>query len=377
MPVFVHPCILPYPANESQIFTGNSKVLFRYGKIIIRMKTDMNSLSERPPRLFATLVKGFNLVASKVYLILIPVAVDLALWLGPKLRVRDLFLPYLNALTTNMLKISPKELVETVKASNTLWNTLLEQFNLFTAIRTLPIGVPSLIARESPVTTPFGNTWLLETPSLRIGIAILGILLMVGFFLGTVYFNALSRCSNPEPEKFEWKRLFTQYGQTLLLFVIMIAVMIMIAIPVFILISIFTLVNAAIGQFFLMVLIFLGLWILVPLVFSPHGIFALDQKAFPSMLISMRMVRFFLPGTGMFVVVCALISEGLNLLWTVPPATSWLTLLGIGGHAFIVTALIAASFLYFREGLGWMKFNIQKMAEAKSKYENGGNPVEQ
>ncbi len=341
------------------------------------MKTDMNSLSERPPRLFATLVKGFNLVASKVYLILIPVAVDLALWLGPKLRVRDLFLPYLNAFTTNMLKISPKELVETVKASNTLWNTLLEQFNLFTAIRTLPIGVPSLIARESPVTTPFGNTWLLETPSLRIGIAILGILLMVGFFLGTVYFNALSRCSNPEPEKFEWKRLFTQYGQTLLLFVIMIAVMIMIAIPVFILISIFTLVNAAIGQFFLMVLIFLGLWILVPLVFSPHGIFALDQKAFPSMLISMRMVRFFLPGTGMFVVVCALISEGLNLLWTVPPATSWLTLLGIGGHAFIVTALIAASFLYFREGLGWMKFNIQKMAEAKSKYENGGNPVEQ
>jgi hypothetical protein len=377
MPVFVHPCILPYPANESQIFTGNSKVLYRYGKIIIRMKTDMNSLSERPPRLFATLVKGFNLVASKVYLILIPVAVDLALWLGPKLRVRDLFLPYLNAFTTNMLKISPKELVETVKASNTLWNTLLEQFNLFTAIRTLPIGVPSLIARESPVTTPFGNTWLLETPSLRIGIAILGILLMVGFFLGTVYFNALSRCSNPEPEKFEWKRLFTQYGQTLLLFVIMIAVMIMIAIPVFILISIFTLVNAAIGQFFLMVLIFLGLWILVPLVFSPHGIFALDQKAFPSMLISMRMVRFFLPGTGMFVVVCALISEGLNLLWTVPPATSWLTLLGIGGHAFIVTALIAASFLYFREGLGWMKFNIQKMAEAKSKYENGGNPVEQ
>lgn len=377
MPVFVHPCILPYPANESQIFTGNSKVLFRYGKIIIRMKTDMNSLSERPPRLFATLVKGFNLVASKVYLILIPVAVDLALWLGPKLRVRDLFLPYLNAFTTNMLKISPKELVETVKASNTLWNTLLEQFNLFTAIRTLPIGVPSLIARESPVTTPFGNTWLLETPSLRIGIAILGILLMVGFFLGTVYFNALSRCSNPEPEKFEWKRLFTQYGQTLLLFVIMIAVMIMIAIPVFILISIFTLVNAAIGQFFLMVLIFLGLWILVPLVFSPHGIFALDQKAFPSMLLSMRMVRFFLPGTGMFVVVCALISEGLNLLWTVPPATSWLTLLGIGGHAFIVTALIAASFLYFREGLGWMKFNIQKMAEAKSKYENGGNPVEQ
>lgn len=341
------------------------------------MKTDMNTLSERPPKLFATLVKGFNLVASKVYLIFIPLAVDLALWLGPKLRIRDLFLPFLNELTSNMLKISPDELVETVKASNTLWNTLLEQFNLFTTIRTIPIGVPSLIARESPINSPLGNTWLMETPSLQIGVAIFGILLMAGFFLGTVYFNALSRSSNPEPDKFEWKRLFSQYAQTLLLFTILIAVMIVIAIPVFILISIFSLINAGIGQFFLMALIFIGLWILVPLVFSPHGIFALDQKAFPSMLLSMRMVRFFLPGTGMFIVVCALISEGLNLLWTVPPSTSWLTLLGIGGHAFIVTALIAASFLYFREGVDWMKFNIQKMAEAKSKFENGGNSVEQ
>lgn len=377
MPVFVHPCILPYPDIESQIIPDPFEGIFRYGKIIIRMKTDMNSLSERPPRLFATLVKGFNLVASKVYLILIPIAVDLALWLGPKLRIKDLFLPYLNSLTSNMLKISPEELVETVKTSNTLWNSLLEQFNLFTTIRTIPIGIPSLIARESPITSPLGNTLLMETPSLRIGIAVFGILLMVGFFLGTVYFNMLSRSSNPEPEKFEWKRLFTQYAQTLLLFVILIAVMIMIAIPVFVLISIFSLINAAIGQFFLMALIFIGLWILVPLVFSPHGIFALDQKAFPSMLLSMRMVRFFLPGTGLFIVVCALISEGLNLLWTVPPTTSWLTLLGIGGHAFIVTALIAASFLYFREGLDWMKFNIQKMAEAKGKNESGGNSVEQ
>jgi hypothetical protein len=87
----------------------------------------------------------------------------------------------------------------------------------------------------------------------------------------------------------------------------------------------------------LLALIFIGLWILVPLVFSPHGIFTLDQKAFSNPCCSsMWMVRFFLPGTGMFIVVCALISEGLNLLWTVTPPTSWLTLLGIGGHAFVV-----------------------------------------
>jgi hypothetical protein len=340
------------------------------------MKTDINTLSTNPPKLFATLIKGFNIVASRVYLILIPVLVDLVLWLGPKLRIKSLFMPALQDLTSNMLKISPKELIETIKAMNSIWSTVLDQFNLFVVIRTIPIGVPSLIARESSTSSPLKFTSILEAPSLQAGMAVFGLLLFVGFFLGTVYFNMISRFSNPEPEKFDWKRLFTQYVQTLLLFVIILMVTVILMIPMFILISIFTLISPGLGQFILMLVIFISLWILIPLVFSPHGIFTLDQKAFPSMLLSMRMVRFFLPGTGLFVVVCVLISEGLNFLWTMPGPNSWLTLLGIAGHAFIVTSLTMASFTYFREGLGWMKFNIQKMAEAKDQQENGGTSVE-
>ncbi len=340
------------------------------------MNTNTEILITKPPKLIATLVKGFNTVASKIYLILIPVLLDLVLWLGPKLRVKALFTPALNDLTTNMLKISPPELVETIKTMNSMWSNLLDQFNLFTVIRTIPIGIPSLIARLSPSVSPLKFNPILEIPSIQIGMSVLGALLFLGFFLGTIYFNTISRNTNPEPEKFEWKRLFSQYGQTLFLFVILLAVAIAITIPIFMFISVFTLISPGLGQFILMVMIFLGLWIIVPLVFSPHAIFVIDQKALPSILLSVRMVRFFLPGTGLFVVVCALISEGLNFLWMVPESDSWLTLLGIGGHAFIVTALITASFAYFREGLGWMKFNIQRMSEMKNQQENGGTPVE-
>ena len=94
------------------------------------------------------------------------------------------------------------------------------------------------------------------------------------------------------------------------------------------------------------------------------------------MLLSLRLVRFFLPGAGLFILVSALISEGLNMLWTLPEANTWLTMVGIGGHAFIVTALIMASFIYYRDGLKWMQFNIQRMAEARLKQENGGIPVD-
>jgi hypothetical protein len=90
------------------------------------------------------------------------------------------------------------------------------------------------------------------------------------------------------------------------------------------------------------------------------------------MLLSIRMVRFFLPGASMYIITSALLSECLNLIWTIPDPSSWLTAVGIFGHAFIVTALIAASFIYYREGLRWMQDNLQRMSAPMSKSENGG-----
>jgi hypothetical protein len=46
---------------------------------------------------------------------------------------------------------------------------------------------------------------------------------------------------------------------------------------------------------------------------------------------------------------------GQSLLWRTPPDTSWMTLVGIFGNAFINTALLAASFIYYRNGLSYMQ----------------------
>lgn len=91
------------------------------------------------------------------------------------------------------------------------------------------------------------------------------------------------------------------------------------------------------------------------------------------MMLSTRMVKVFLPGTGTFVLTCAVISEGLNLLWSTPAAESWLTLVGIIAHAFIVTGLLAATFYYYRDGIRWMQENLQRMAvNSDNKPDNGG-----
>lgn len=340
------------------------------------MNTNDPIAAAAPPRLLPTLIKGFNTVAGQVHLILLPVLVDLFLWLGPKLRVHDLLVPMMNSITANMLRLAPADMLETVRTATAIYTEMLEHLNLFAAIRTIPVGVPSLMARLGEITSPLQLSWVFETPSLRLGIAAIGGLLMLGFFLGTIYFNSLARFSQLEPANFNWKKLFSQYAQTLVFFLILVGLLIAVSIPMLILISVLSLISAGLAQFFLMLIVFLALWLVLPLVFSPHGIFALDQKVVPSMLLSLRMVRFFLPGTSLFILFSILISEGLNMVWTLPGTDSWLMVLGISGHAFIVTALLAASFLYYRDGIKWMQFNIQKMTDTMKQQEDGGTTVE-
>jgi hypothetical protein len=275
-----------------------------------------------------------------------------------------------------MASIAPKEMLDAVNATTTLYSEFLTNFNLFTVVRTVPVGVPSLLARMNEIAAPLNLAGLIEAPSVQAAIGIFGALLLLGFFLGTLYFDAIARQSQPENVSFSLKRLFSEYTQTLVFFLIIIALVLMIAAPVFIMISVFSLINPALAQFVLFMLLFLVMWLALPLVFSPHGIFALEQKVVPSMLLSMRMVRFFVPGTSLFILFCILISEGMNMLWVIPGGESWLVSLGICGHAFVVTALLCASFFYYRDGLKWMQFNIQKIQEQRNKQESRGTPLE-
>jgi hypothetical protein len=96
------------------------------------------------------------------------------------------------------------------------------------------------------------------------------------------------------------------------------------------------------------------------LFFSPHGIFVLRQNALVSILTSARLVRFLLPGSLFFFLSLILLGQGLDLLWHVPPPSSWMALVGIGGHAFVTTSLFATSFVYYRDAMKWVQEVIRR-----------------
>jgi hypothetical protein len=126
------------------------------------------------------------------------------------------------------------------------------------------------------------------------------------------------------------------------------------------------LINPLLASGALFFMVILSFWLIIPLFFVPHGIFVRRQNAFHSIVTSFKMARFTLPTSGMFVFSSFILSTGLNYLWSVPKGNSWMTLVGISGHAFITTALLAGSFVYYRDMNIWLQVVLEELQQKKN-----------
>jgi hypothetical protein len=243
----------------------------------------------------------------------------------------------------------------------TLWTSFLEHYNLLSTISTFPVGVPTMMAGQGPLNTPLGPAQIIEVNS---PLSVMGVWLvatLVGLILGSLYFASVQHYSvlksGVEKEGAEIDNavlslsvLGRQVLQVVLLMMILFIILMIMFLPTIFVTSILTLLSPALATIALLAMSFMGLWLMIPLVFSPHGIFVLRQNALSAILTSARLVRFFLPGTGLFLLITVIFYQGLGALWRTPPDTSWMALVGILGHAFISTALLSASFIYYRSG---------------------------
>jgi hypothetical protein len=264
-------------------------------------------------------------------------------------------------MNSTLTQMATPDMSQLVQAAKETWLSTIEHFNLLSSIRTYPIGIPSLFASVGPLQTPMGAAQIYELPNGTIAFGAWILITLVGIIGGSLYFNEIARVTSLEHTPVSFKRITWQILQSIFLGILLIVILMVIFIPASILLSILTMINPVLAQIAVLLISIIVLWLLIPLVFSPHGIFAFKQNAFVSILLSVRMVRYFLPTTGLFLLFVVVISQGLDMLWRVPPETSWMVLIGILGHAFITTGLLSASFVYYRGGMSWMQQNIQRL----------------
>jgi hypothetical protein len=325
------------------------------------MNTADKQVLPAPPSLMKSLKAGFDAITNHIELILFPIALDLFLWFGPHFSLSRPIRSFV-ARVEGLPEAQTPEMVSLLSTSREAWLVLAERFNLFVLVRAYPVGLPSLMGTISPVETPLGTAPVVELASLSQAFGLGVLFVLVGLTLGSLYFSSVAQASLVD--RIRWGSTLRSWPwaawQTVLLALIWLAIIAAIALPFACLLSLLMVTGFSGGPLALFLFGGLLAWFLLPLVFSAHGIFASGLKVVPSIFKGVRLTRMTLPSTGFFLLALLFLSQGTDVLWSIPPENSWLGLVSIAGHAFVTTALLAASFIYYRDASRWLERVIQQ-----------------
>ena len=308
-----------------------------------------------PPGIIGSLRAGFDTIAAHITAILLPLALDLLLWLGPHLSMDQLIQPLLAQFQSiaSGAGISASDL----KNAMDTYTQFFQQFNLLSVLRTFPIGVPSLMSGEAPTLSPLGAPVIWQIDSFGRLLGLFFLLTISGWVLGGFYFRWIAALVLPETSASTGRAVL----QTMLYCLLWLVIAWIIGLPIGLVLYVLFAINSLLGEGALLILGFLSMWLIVPIFFSSFGIYLHKQNVFMSFLNGLRLTRFALPASSLFVLTMLLIGIGLNYLWTIPANDSWLTLVGILGHAFIMTALLASSFVYYRDTAAWLQSVMERL----------------
>jgi hypothetical protein len=300
------------------------------------------------PGVFSTLSAGFELTTRYLWLMVIPVLLDLFLWIGPRLSFRPLFEALFAQLPAESLQMIPATLLEAY-----------EGINFFTYLSVPLLGVPALMTGLTPEKTPIQPA-ILERAGMGEWFGYLTLLTLGGLLLAAVYYSliayALRRMaaiaagvSSPlEAGRFTrragrtWLRLIGLTALTLALFMAVL-------IPVTLLAGFASLISQAIATLLILAAVMILLWVLMFLSYTPQGM-TLNPRAFlPAMGESIRLFRGALPASVGLLFVVTLARRVLGLVLLSADSGTWVTGINLLAHAYISTALIVALFIFYRD----------------------------
>lgn len=315
------------------------------------------------PSVLKAVREGFDAVTKHLALLLFPIGLDLLLWFGPHLRVKNLIEALIEEMRGLSAAASP-DMVEMIAAGQEIWTSAAERINLLAAVRGFPVGVFSLLSSLFPIRHPLGRPTFIEITSPGAAFGLLVLLAVIGVIFGALYFSAVKAAALDDQVR--WLSLLGNWprtgGQALLLGLISLGMLLGVLVFGTCLITGLALIDPGFAQIGVLGLGVVFTWLYFPLFFSPHGIFTRRLNAWQSVMESMKLTNLTFLKTGFFILLVVLITQGLDVVWQTPPEDSWLMIISILGHSFVTTGVLAASFIYYQRVVFWVR-EIQALQE--------------
>jgi len=318
-----------------------------------------------PPNVLKSIRNGFDAITKHLILLLFPVGLDLFLWFGPHLRIKSLIEGLIRGMN-DVPELMPPDFGEMMEAGQEIWTAAAERINLLIGFRSLPVGIFSLFTGILPVDNPLGSPIFWDISNLGTAVLIVLIAFLLGLLLGGLFFSAVRQAALFDDLNWrsifkDWPRVCLQSGILSLIWVIFFMAIIVVGSCAA---TGMTLFSVSLGQMVIILFGIISFWLIFPLIFSPHGIYSKGQKAWKSIISSIRLTNLTFMKTSIFILLVLLLNQGLNMLWQVPPENSWLMLISVIGHAFVTTGMLSASFVYYQDMNRWSE-EIQALSLPK------------
>lgn len=292
------------------------------------------------PSIWATIAAGFDVTARHFWLILIPVLLDSFLWLGPRLSIR--------LLLEQMIAFWQQESAAVAGLNVDMLLELAPRTNLFSSLSVPIVGVPALMVGLTPEKTPL-PTALIEMDSAGLVFLLFVLFSVVGLVLTAVYMTLTASVIRQLPVRQALGKLVVNWLKLMGLIITLLIFAMMVYIPVVFAGLLASLISQGLASLVLLAGPVLILWVAVYLVFAPPGIFVNGRPLGRAMIESLQMMRYFLLPAITLLLMVMLIGRGVDWLLLLADDGSWLTGFSIVAHAFISTALLAATFIFYRD----------------------------
>lgn len=322
-------------------------------------------LPDPPQGVIASLVTGFETVNARLELVLLPLALDLFLWLGPHLSIQ----PLVQSTVSDLAQLVGSD-AAVLQGMQSLLVEYGATFNLFSAFSTSPLGLPSLAAGRSPVSTPLGQPVIWQIDNLLVYVLLFGIFTLLGLFLGAVYFGGIAQ--QVRDRRLDWALLLRQvwgdWARLTALAALALGLIVFVGTPVLLVALVAGAFSPLAGTLVWLAGFTLMMWLLFYAGFAVHAMLLQRRSLFGALWDSARLVQFNLPQAASLFLVVVLIYAGLALVWNLPQDDSWFMALGLAGHSLIATALVTATFVFYQDRFRWwteMRRTLQARAESE------------
>lgn len=301
-----------------------------------------------------TLSVGFNRISKRLWLILIPVVVDIGIWIGPRLSLNELSQTTLGAVTSlSELGQEYQQSLELLREGLTSFGA---QSDLLSLLSMRILGVPSLTGTFPPQAGLLRLARaVIEVPTwLRASLLALS-LTALSLLIGCFFLAWLAQEAREEEPSLGYVLQVTwrSWLQLLILLLVTALAALGLGIGVSLTYGILTALIPQLGSVLFSVLaiaaVWLSLYVSIIFFYVPRALLLDNAGIVHAVWSSLNIVHRGFFSAAVFVLLVNVIQTGLMYIWQLLGNSAAGTLIGIAGSAYVNAGLALASFIFYRD----------------------------